>query len=214
MKIQKLFYLFAIAAISLSLLNGCGKKDASGNKDDKKDAKKDVVINENTPFHLKYEMSSDAEKGSMDMYVKGKNVKLEIKAKDKGQDVNSTMFVKEGIMYMVMDVMGQKMGMKMDVSKDENFQKDFAKLYDVKDKLKDYTKSGTEEIIGYKCDVYTKGEEKIWIYQDKMALKFTDGKMTMTASVFEPDVKLAEDFLNPPKDIDFKSMDDLKNMGQ
>jgi hypothetical protein len=102
----------------------------------------------------------------------------------------------------------------MDVSKDENFQKDFAKLYDVKDKLKDYTKGGTEEIIGYKCDVYTKGEEKIWIYQDKMALKFTDGKMTMTASVFEPDVKLAEDFLNPPKDIDFKSMDDLKNMGQ
>ena len=214
MKIQKLFYLLAVVFLSFGLLTGCGKKDATDSKDSKKDDKKDVVINENTPFHLKYEMSSDVEKGSMDMYVKGKNVKLEIKAKDKGKDVNSTMYVKEGMMYMIMDMMGQKMGMKMDVSKDENFQKDFAKLYDVKDKLKDYTKGGSEEIIGYKCDIYTKGEETIWIYHDKMALKFTDGKMTMTASVFEPDVKLAGDFLDPPKDIEFKSMDDLKNMGQ
>ena len=214
MKIQKLMYLFAVVFLSFSLIAGCEKKEATDSKDGKKEDKKDVAINENTPFHLKYEMASDVEKGSMDMYVKGKNVKLEIKAKDKGQDVNSVMYVKEGMMYMVMDMMGQKMGMKMDVSKDENFQKDFAKLYDVKDKLKDYTKGGSEEIIGYKCDIYTKGEEKIWIYQDKMALKFTDGKMTMTASIFEPNVKLADDFLDPPKDIEFKSMDDLKNMGK
>lgn len=214
MKIQKMFYLLAVVVLSFSFIAGCGKKDSAGNKDGKKDDKKEVAINENTPFHLKYEMSSDVEKGSMDMYVKGKSVKLEIKAKDKGQDVNSVMYVKEGMMYMVMDMMGQKMGMKMDVSKDENFQKDFGKLYDVKDKLKDYTKGGTEEIIGYKCDVYSKGEEKMWIYQDKMALKFTDGKMTMTASAFEPEAKVAADFFDPPKDIEFKSMDDLKNMGQ
>ena len=161
MKIQKLMYLLAVVVLSFSFITGCGKKDSAGNKDEKKDDKKEVAINENTPFHLKYEMKSETETGSMDMFVKGKSVKLEIKAKDKGQDVNSTMYVKEGMMYMVMDLMGQKMGMKMDVSKDENFQKDFAKLYDVKDKLKDYTKGGTEEIIGYKCDVYSKGEEKI-----------------------------------------------------
>ncbi len=214
MKILKLMYLLAVVVLSFSFITGCGKKDATDKKDDKKGDKKEVAVSENTPFHLKYEMVSETEKGSMDMYVLGKSVKLDIKAKDKGTDVNSTMYVKEGMMYMVMDLMGQKMGMKMDVSKDENFQKDFAKLYDVKDKLKDYTKGGSEEIIGYKCDVYSKGEEKIWIYQDKMALKFTDGKMTMTASTFEPEAKVAPDFFDPPKDIDFKSMDDLKNMGK
>jgi len=214
MKIQKLMYLFAVVFLSFGLLTGCGKKDATDSKDSKKDDKKNVTMDEKTPFHLKYEMASETEKGSMDMFVKGKSVKLEIKAKDKGQDVNSTMYVKEGMMYMIMDMMGQKMGMKMDVSKDENFKKDFAKLYDVKEKLKDYTKGSTEEIIGYKCDIYTKGEEKMWIYQDKVALKFTDGKMTMTASIFEPEAKVADDFFDPPKDIEFKSMDDLKNLGQ
>ncbi len=207
-------YLFAVVFLSFGLLTGCGKKGTTDKKDDKKEDKKEVAISENTPFHLKYDMKGNDETGSMDMFVMGKSVKLEIKAKDKGQDVNSTMYVKEGTLFMVMDLMGQKMGMKMDVSKDENFQKDFAKLYDVKDKLKDYTKGGTEEIIGYKCDVYSKGEEKIWIYQDKMALKFTDGKTTMTASIFEPEAKVAPDFFDPPKDIDFKSMDDLKNLGK
>lgn len=207
-------YLFAVVFLSFGLLTGCGKKGATDKKDEKKDDKKEVAINDNTPFHLKYEMTGETEKGSMDMYVKGKSVKLEIKALDKGQDVNSTIYVKEGTMYMIMDLMGQKMGMKMDVSKDENFQKDFGKLYDVKDKLKDYTKGGTEEIIGYKCDIYTKGAEKIWIYQDKMALKFTDGKTTMTASAFEPEAKVAAEFFDPPKDIEFKSMDDLKNLGK
>ncbi len=215
MKIKNLFYLFAVAFLSLSLLAGCGKKDSADNKDGKTSGdKKDVVISENTPFHLKYEITNESEKGSMDMYVKGKNAKLDIKSKEKGQDVGSLMYIKDGMMYMVMDMMGQKMGMKMDVSKDENFQKDFAKLYDVKDKLKDYTKGGTEDILGYKCDIYTKGAEKIWIYKDMMALKFSDGKSTLEAKIFEPDIKLDDNFFDPPKDIEFKSMDDLKNMGQ
>ena len=215
MIMKKLFYLFTVTLISFSLIAGCGKKDSAGNKEEKKsDDKKEVAIGENTPFHLKYEMTGESEKGSMDMFVKGKNAKLDIKAKEAGQDMNSLIFVKDGMMYMVMDMMGQKMGMKMDVSKDESFQKDFAKLYDVKDKLKDYTKGGTEEVLGYKCDIYTKGAEKIWIYKDMMALKFSDGKTTLEAKEFEPNAKIADDFFDPPKDIEFKSMDDLKNLGK
>lgn len=215
MKMKKLFYLSAVVFLSFGLLSGCGKKDSAGNKDDKKtEEKKDVSINENTSYHLKYEMTGETEKGSMDMFVKGKKLKMDIKTKDKGQDVGSVMFVKDGMMYMVMEMMGQKQGIKMDVSKDENFKKDFGQLYDIKDKLKDYTKGGTEEIMGYKCDIYTKGDSKMSIYKDMVALKYSDGKTNLVASVFEPEVKLADDYFDPPKDIDFKSMDDFKNLGQ
>jgi len=215
MKMKNLFYLFAVTILSLSLITGCGKKDTAGNKEEKKsEEKKDVSISENTPFHLKYEMTDEKGKGSLDMFVKGKNAKMDIKAKEADKDISTLMYIKDGTMYMLMDMMGQKMGMKMDVSKDENFQKDFAKLYDVKDHLKDYTKGGTEDVLGYKCDMYTKGAEKIWIYKDMIALKFTDGKSTLEAKEFEPNAKLADDFFDPPKDIEFKSMDDLKNLGQ
>ena len=214
MKIQKLIYLFAVVVLSFSFMTGCGKKDSAGNKDDKKDDKKVAAINENTPFHLKYDMTSEKDNGTLDMYVKGKNVKFESVSKNKAKDANSTIFVKDGFVYMVMDLGEQKMGMKMDVSKDAAFQKDFGVLYGVKEMLKDYTKGGTEEIIGYKCDVYSKGEAKMWIYNDMILLKLVKDKRTMTALAFEPEAKVAADFFDPPKDIDFKSMDDLKNLGK
>lgn len=214
METKKFFYLIAVVFISLGLLSGCGKKDSSGSKDEKgkTEEKKDVALDENSPKHLKYEMKGEKENGVLDMYFKGKNAKLDIKASEAGKEMNSLMFIKDGMMYMVLDMAGQKMGMKMDVSKDESFQKDFGKLLNVKDKLKEYTKTGTEDVLGYKCDTYTKGEEKISIYKDMVALKFSDGKTNMTATEFEPNAKLADDFFDPPKDIEFKSMDDLNNM--
>ncbi|MDD5361967.1 MAG: hypothetical protein PHN88_07530 [Ignavibacteria bacterium] len=212
MKTQKFFYLLLVLMISIGFTAGCGKKDAS--KDGKSEDKKESAGDINSPKHLKYEMKGEKESGTLDMYFKGKNAKLEIASKEAQQDMNSVMYIKDGMMYMVIDMAGKKMGMKMDVSKDESFNKEFGKLFDVKDKLKDYTKGSTEEIIGYKCDVYSKGEEKIWVYKDMAALKFTDGKTTMTATAFEPDAKLTETFFDPPKDIEFQSMDDLKNMGK
>ncbi len=213
MKTKRFFYLLVVLMISLGFAAGCGKKEASKDEKGKTEGTK-TTGDINSPKHLKYEMKGEKESGTLDMYFKGKNAKLEIVSKEAQQDMNSVMYVKDGTMYMVLDMAGKKMGMKMDVSKDEEFNKEFGKLFDVKDKLKDYTKGATEEILGYKCDIYSKGEEKIWVYNDMAALKFTDGKTTMTATAFDPDAKIAEDFFDPPKDIEFQSMDDLKNLGK
>jgi len=215
MPFTKFFYLVFVMFLSIALISGCGKKDAGKTTGDKEktEVKKDAEITDKTPVHLKYEMQGN-EKGTLDMHFQGKTAKLDIKGTEDGKEVSSTIYVKDGTMYMVMDLMGKKMGMKMDVSKDEEFNKSFGQLYDVKDKLKDFTKGETEEILGYKCTVYTKDKEKVWIYKDAVALKFTDGKTTMVASAFEPDAKVAEGFFDPPKDIDFQSMDDLKNLGK
>ncbi len=210
MKIKNLFYLFAVTILSLSFMT-C---DAYGKKDEIQPEKENISIYKNTTFHIIYEITDEKGEGTLDMFVKGKNAKVDIKTKENGQDVSTLMYIKDGMMYMIMDMMDKKIGIKMDVSKDENFQKDFAKLYDAKVHLKDYTKVGSEDVLGYKCDIFIKGAEKIWIYTDMIALKFTDGKSTLEAKEFEPDAKLADDFFDPPKDIEFKSMDDLKNLGQ
>lgn len=214
MPFRKIFYLGFVFIISLGLVTGCGKKESgtSGEKQ-KTEVKKDAEISDKTPVHIKYDLQGD-EKGSLDMYFQGKSAKLDIKGTEDGKEVSSNIYIKDGTMFMVMDMMGKKVGMKMDVSKDEEFNKSFGQLYDVKDKLKEFTKGETEEILGYKCTVYTKDKEKVWIYKDAVALKFTDGKTTMVASAFEPDVKLTPEFFDPPKDVDFQSMDDLKNLGK
>ena len=35
---------------------------------------------------------------------------------------------------------------------------------------------------------------------------------TMTATIFEPDVKVADDAFDPPKDVEYKDMNDMKDM--
>lgn len=208
---RKLFYLVLILCIAV-LLNGCGKKESSGDKkDDKteqKTEKKDISFSENSSYHLRYEAKSEKMKGTMDFYFKDKNAKIEVNFNEGDKKINSTMYFENKVLYMITSLEGKKMGMKMDVSESKDVNTD---MVNVKEKLKEYEKVGTDEVLGYKCDVYkTKEGSKLSIYKDAFALRIVDKKGDeFVATALEQDVKIADDFFTPPKDVEYMDFSKL-----
>ncbi len=195
--------------LAFVLIWGCGKKEEG--KSDVSD-KKDVKITETTPVHIKYEMRGK-ETGSIDMFIKGKQMKMEIKAKENGKDVSVLMYLKDNVGYMITEEGGKKVGLKMSGEEIEEGMKDFMNLAKAKEMVKDYQKEGTEEILGYKCNIYKKGDESVSLHQDLIALKFAKGEEIMIATAFEPDAKISDSELEPPKDIEYLDMNEMmKNM--
>ena len=70
---------------------------------------------------------------------------------------------------------------------------------------------GTEEILGYKCDVWQLGEDKIWVYNSvplKIISKSLGLVQTQVAKLAVFDITIKEDkFKLPPFPI--KAMDEL-----
>ena len=146
------------------------------------------------------------------MTLKGKNVKMLVNASKEGQVMTLNMFVKDKMLYYILEAGELKMAMKSDISKDESF-KEFDELINVKEKLKEMEKTGSEDVLGYKCDIYkNKKDETFSIYKERVPLKMVSKEGTMTATIFEPDVKVADDAFDPPKDVEYKDMNDMKDM--
>ena len=214
---KKSFLLVFLLVFGI-LIFGCGKKagDTSGAKDDKTESKKDSDLNENTGYTVKYDLKEEkGTAGVMDMALKGKRIKMGFDVTEGENKSKTQMWFKNDMVYMLTEAAGQKMAMKMDAKESESEMKDFNPDMFDKDKLKaklnDYTKDGTEDVIGYKCDVYKSKttDEKIWIYKDMVMLKMTSAKTTMVAKEFNPSPKLSDSDFDPPKDVDFKDMKDL-----
>ncbi len=212
---KKLFYLVFLLSIAI-LLNGCGKKETAGDKKDDKneqktEQKKDISFSESSSYHLKYDAKSEKIKGTMDFYFKGKNAKIDLNFKEGDKKVTSNMYFENNVLYMVTEVEGKKMGMKMDVSESKDIN---TEMINVKEKLKEYEKVGTDEVLGYKCDVYkTKEGTKLSIYKEAFALRIVDKSGDeFVATELEQDVKISDDFFTPPKDIEFMDLSKIDKL--
>lgn len=225
----KFKYLNLILALFLGifLISSCGKKEGSttdGKTDSKTDSKKDD-FSPDKPFHVLFSISG-TKTGTVDAIYAGKKARTESTMNTEGMTISAIAYFNGGdTVYMVSEVGGMKTGMKFaksDFSKDKN-QVD---MYSFKDKLKDMDKIGTEEIIGKKCDIYRAKDSSytISVYNETVPLKFStgSGKMVMTATKYDTDVKISDEMFNPPKDINFtdaggmmkdmQKMKDPKNM--
>jgi hypothetical protein len=206
---RKLYFIALILSVAI-LVNGCGKKkESADSKEVKTEQKKDISYSEGATYHIKYESKSPDEKGFMDFYFKDKSAKIIVNMTVGEKKNNASMYYADKIVYMITEIEGKKMGMKMNVSDNKDAEID---VVNIKDKLKDYEKTGTDEVLGYKCDVYkTKDGSLISIYKEAFGLKIIDkNKKEVVATVFEQDVKLADDFFTPPKDVEYMDLDNLK----
>ncbi|MCX6160701.1 MAG: DUF4412 domain-containing protein [Ignavibacteriae bacterium] len=79
-------------------------------------------------------------------------------------------------------------------------------IFGFKDKKSEFTKSGTETVEGYECDVYEiqSKEFKCWIYKDVLPVKFTTKwKITYILKNADSDTKETENlFVQPEKEYD------------
>ena len=217
---KKLTVLFFILIAAL-MINGCGKKDTAGTDSGKKETaktedtktSKDVSLDDNSSFHVTYKMDKDGKGMTMDMYRKGIKVKTEVNTTEKGANMIATGYFVNKTVYMVMNMAGKKMGMKMDAKDIGTDEKDMDKqIYDFKDKLKDFDKAGTGDVLGYTCNIYKdKKGNTYYIYKDQAMLKmeFKGEGGVMEATKFEPDVKLEDSFFEVPKDVEFMDMGNL-----
>jgi len=212
---KKLYFLTIILSLFI-LLNGCGKKEGATNdkkdgKTEQKTDKKDITFSENSSYHIKYDAKSEKMKGTMEFYFKDKNAKIEVNFKEGEKNISSSMFFENKVLYMITSLEGKKMGMKMDVSESKDPS---TEIINIKDKLKEYEKVGTDEVLGYKCDVYkTKEGTKMSIYKEAFALRIVEPKGDeFVATALEQDVKVADDFFTPPKDVEYMDFSKLGNM--
>jgi len=212
---KKLYFLTIILSLFI-ILNGCGKKEGATNdkkdgKTEQKTDKKDITFSENSSYHIKYDAKSEKMKGTMEFYFKDKNAKIEVNFKEGEKNISSSMFFENKVLYMITSLEGKKMGMKMDVSESKDPS---TEIINIKDKLKEYEKVGTDEVLGYKCDVYkTKEGTKMSIYKEAFALRIVEPKGDeFVATALEQDVKVADDFFTPPKDVEYMDFSKLGNM--
>ena len=212
---KKLFLLLILFCFSFSFINCSKKNDTSGNdskqtSENKTETKKEIVNTISSPYHIKYETKSDNESGNMKMWVKGKKFKINIDAVVNGKKNTADMYVPDKKAYMITDEAGEKMNMVMDV--DEELENTINyEIASISERIKDFQKTGNEDVLGYKCDVYqSKFGDKFSIYKDNYVLKITDkNNKTTTATVFEPELKLEDNMFNPPEGLKWMTMEEM-----
>ncbi len=202
MKQLKFIVLFIFSVI---LIAGCGKKTDDQTSDaEKKEDKAGTSV-----FHIKYNIKGEGDM-TLDMYVKDKNFKMDMKGNDEsGKKMDALMFLKDKYIYIIGEEAGKKMGMKFKMDSENNEFKDITKLTEIKDEISKAKKEGTEEILGYECDIYKDGEKTMWVYNDMFFLKMVDGKTTMEAVEFHPDAKISDADFELPKDVEIQDMEQM-----
>ena len=184
---------------ALVFFSGCSKKQAGI----------DVVITDDTPVHIKYDVGGK-NPGTLDIIYKGKNVKMLVVMSKDGQSMNVNLYIKDNFMYYVIE--GDTNGIKSNISNNE-FYKTFGIIFNVKDKLTGFEKTGSEDILGYKCDSYkTKEGDLLSVYNERTLFKNISKDVSMTAISFEANVKITDDIFEIPKNVNFVDMDKMHNM--
>jgi len=230
---MKKLFLFILVFLSANLLIYCGKKESTATDlkdktEKKKEVYKDTSFSENSSYHIKYEAKGE-KNGTIELWIKGKSNKININVDEKEEKSLWDVYYKDEFAYII-NVFGKKNNVskendnnsglknlsdlypaaKIDLRKEKD--KDPGKnLVNLKEKLKDFEKIGTEEILGYKCDIYQTIEgSKISIYKEYFALKIVDKKNeTIIATAFESDVNLEDDFFNMKFDCMYVNFNDL-----
>lgn len=211
MKLKNVCIMPLIFFVCLTLVTGCGKKNSTDA--DKKDGNGQTA-SENLSFHIKYDIKSN-NPGTLDMYVNGNDIRIGINTNVDGQNVVTDIYRTNDGFILVNNEKGKNVGLKFKDT--EESSKDFKNLFDiakVKEELKNFTKSGTEDILGYKCDVYKNDTAEFCLYKGLFTLraKFfpkNGTAETIVALEFEPDKKFDNNFFIVPKDINVVDVNTL-----
>ena len=211
MKFKKVCITYLLFFLSLTLVTGCGKKESADA--DKKDGNQQTA-SDNLSFHIKYDIKSN-NPGTLDMYVNGNNIRIGINTNVDGQNVVVDLYRTNDGFVLVNNEKGKNVGLRFKDTEESG--KDFKNLFDiakVKEELKNFTKSGTEDILGYKCDIYKNDTAEFCLYKDLFTLraKYSPKNGTpenIVALEFEPDKKFDNNFFVVPKDINVVDVNTL-----
>jgi hypothetical protein len=221
--IPKLSFVFAL---SFLMLLGCGKKeDGTTKTDDKKNDSKESTdktsFSTDKPFLVEFEITGKEKgTGTVTAIYNGTKCRSTSTFDMDGKKFSATAYFDGGdVVYTVSEVAGVKMGMKMDKKKFSD-AKDNVDVNSFRDYIDQMEKTGEEEIIGYKCEIYKHKEKNftVSLHEKTVPLRMgtSDGKTFMKATKLEQNVKVTDDMFTAPKDVNYVDMtnmlEDMKNM--
>lgn len=213
-------------ALAVLLLASCGKKEP------------DIVLKEpgfkKYPFKsavVEYTFSGDAT-GKMMQYIDHYGVReatednSTVTIMGQEQKNNTLTIFDQDTLYMI--DLGKKEGTRMKNPNWDSMIQQFKGM--TEDQKKNFAvssiemltsqqgmkKSGTEDILGYSCDVY-EGQGYRFCYWNGVLLKMDADmggmKVKMLATKFEEDVDIPSSRFMPPEDVKMQSMDPHQQMG-
>ncbi len=220
--------LFLLSLLALTLMIGCGKKDSTSgdNKDEKTESKEDNKsgsFSKDKPFSVEFEITGKEKgNGTVTAIYAGNRCRSTSSFDIDGKKMSATAYFDGGdIVYTVTEAAGMKMGFKFDKKKFSD-AKDNVDVNSFRDYLDQMEKTGEEEILGYKCEIYKHKEKNITVslYEKTVPLRMgsTDGKTYMKATKFEKNVAVTDDMFKAPQDVKYTDMsnmmEDMKKLGQ
>jgi Domain of unknown function (DUF4412) len=219
--------LFLMLLLASALLIGCGKKETSSSdgKEDKTDTNDDNKsgnFSKDKPFMVEFELTGrEKGNGTVSAIYSGNKCRSTSSFDMDGKKMSATAYFDGGdVVYTVTEVAGMKMGVKFDKKKFSD-TKDNVDVNSFRDYLDQMEKTGEEEIIGYKCEIFKHKEKNITVslYEKTVPLRMgsADGKTYMKATKFEKDVKVTDDMFKAPQDVKYTDMssmmDEMKKLG-
>jgi hypothetical protein len=153
----------------------------------------------------------------MIMEKAGGKVKQIMNMQTSGKSFVSTNYIIGNEVFTVIDAAGHKMGTKISME-------DYKKKLGVEGNSIDMTqfdkfldenakKVGEETILGKNCEIYDiKGNSKISVYDKKYVMRIASQAFNAVATNLDTNPDFPADNFDVPKDVDFKSMDMLKNI--
>lgn len=217
--VKSLNLLFALL-IAFGFVCGKGDGNSSGDTktgEDKKTEttdKKDASFSQDKPFMVEFEITGGGKgKGTVSAIYYGKKCRSTSSFDIEGKKMSATAYFDGGdVVYTVTDVAGIKMGTKFDKKKFSE-AKDNMDVNSFRDYLDKMEKTGEEEILGYKCEIYKFKDKDVTVslYEKTVPLRMgnSKGETYMKAVKFEKDVKVTDDMFTAPTDVKYTDMSDM-----
>ncbi len=208
-------FLFRTLILFIFIITFCGKEKTdepkTGSNDTAKTINSEVNAGEKTgDFIISYDLEGLL-KGKMEIFRSGEKLKQKINSEIMGNKNSNVIYIKDKIVYSVIDVGGKKFGTKTDLGNYNNIKQtgetitdfnEFEKFLDSKNI------SGSENILGYKCDIYEISDPiRLSVYNKRYILRIKTPEFIATATGLNTSPVFSVNEFDLPADVDFNKTD-------
>jgi len=215
LNVKKILTFLFILFISVNLTS-CGNKKNSETQNKTETPNPDnnkKTVEQSNNFIANYELTGMMN-GTMTIYKNGNNLRQKINTEIMGMKNINNVYIVNDEVYNVTEVGDKKFGNKTSL-KEYNLSKQTGEtITDFKEFEKFISGKkvvGTENIIGYNCDIYDMGNGmNISVYDKKYILKIRNAEFMAVATKLDMNPAITSNEFEIPKDVDFKSKDPSK----
>lgn len=204
---------FSIIILTI-LFSSCGKETDTGTKENKSETSKtETPVKESVlsnDFIVNYDLEG-AVRGKMEIIRNGEKIRQNISSEVMGMKSSNIIYIMDKNVYSIIDVNGKKLGTKTDLAGFNKSKQTAETITDFKEfeKYLDSKKiSGTEYILGYKCDIYeTSDKVSISVHNKRYILKIKTPEFMATATSINTSPAISGSEFILPSDVEFNKTD-------